>query len=354
MFKGYVSVEGHNHSSVRKSTFDSLKKNQNRIEVPALIKLLRDFRLIAKQNQARTKFLHTTDIQWIKRDLIPSITSMGYMPISVEEVKRIVQKWRRRPMRNGKKEVQYVLEDIDIGGFIQILSRVSLLGFRRLSALQCNLDREAWSSSARRAFRLEIPPPLPTSNGLKFGLRENKVVWSLGSVSSCSFRSLGKYTCIGGVVFYFCSLSFFFFLVLTCYNSFFFFFFFLFCTDPMSRTWQSTQVRRHRKIAAGDGDGDGYNDDDEATSGTHTARAHDLIVCKVAQMYIPKNEKELLIDTISTSIDPYRDTDAISRITDNKQEQYQQLFNSIDVDQSGLIERKELLMAVHGGDDFGR
>ena len=297
LFKGYTNVEGHkSHARFTSGTFDDRRKSQNRIEIPALISLLRDFRLIAKQNQARTKFLHKTDIQWIKRGLLPCITPMGNFPISIEEVKRIVQKWRRRPLRNGEKEVQYVLEDIDIGGFVQILSRVSLLGFRRLQALQRNLDREAWSSAARRSFRLLVPPPLRRNRGKKFG--EDRIMWSLGSASSRSFRRL----------------------------------------DPLSRTWQSTQQRRQASRS---------ESESEMKGGTHTAQSHDLIVCKVARAYTPREEYELLIDTVATSIDPYRDTDAMSRVSADRRAQYRVLFDMVDTDQSGTIERKELLYAIH-------
>eukprot|EP00946_MAST-07B_sp_MAST-7B-sp1_P005097 g5097.t1 len=128
LFKAYTSIEGHkSHSRVSSGTFDDMRKNTTRLDIAGLVKLLRDFSLVAKQNKDRTRFVHTADIAWVKRGLLPCLSQNGHMPVNIDEVKRIVQKWRRRPVRNGLKEVQYILEDIDMGGFIQILSRDQLL-----------------------------------------------------------------------------------------------------------------------------------------------------------------------------------------------------------------------------------
>ena len=302
LFKGYTQIEGHKtNARASGGTFDDRLKAQNRLEVPALITLLRDFNLIAKQNQSRTQFLHLTDVSWVKRSFIPCISKIGHLPVSVDEVKRIVQKWRRRSVHNGMKEKMYFLEDIDMAGFIQILARVSLLGFRRLQAIQCNYDREAWSSAARRAFRLKNPPKIPKSSITnKTGNNTERFFWGLGSVSAKGFKIL----------------------------------------NPASRLWKTTQQKRRGEDVSG--------------SPTNVAASSsDVIVCKVSDLYAPESESELMIETVATSINPYRDSDSMSRVMDDRRLQYRTLFELVDTDQSGLVERKELLDAVHLDEEIG-
>ena len=364
LFKSYTNIEGHkSHSRVSKGTFDDLQKNNRRLDTAAIIKMLRDFRLIAKQSHDRTKFLHTADIAWIKRGLVPCVGSFGHLPVSVDEVKRIIQKWRRRPMRNGLKEVQYILEDIDMGGFIQVLSRVVLLGFRRLIPLQCNLDREAWSSAARRAFRRCVPPP-NLRNANQVGIRavpdQDTMFWSLGSCKARAFRRINK----------------------------------------TSLTWRSTIQRRRlqrsdgrmirpgldkegNEVAAGDvvqepslldssWEDDGRaivcneslinessasreenelpNEKDPGKS-IWVSSPYDLIVGKVTKSLPYSSEVERNLTVIASACNPYRDTDAMCRVVANRHDQYRVIFDLIDADASGIIDRKELMDTVQS-DNF--
>lgn len=281
LFTAYTSLEGHNvHARVNKGSFDDQLKAKSRIEVPALLRLLRDFGLVSKQNMSKTKFVHVADIRWVKAGLVPCLSRHGFLPVSVEEVKKLALKWRRRRLPNGVKGSQFVLEDIDMGGFLQLLSQVSLLGFRRLHALQRNYDREAWSTVARRAFRRVLPYP-----------KQDK----LQRHRSRAHRGFSH-------------------------------------LPPDSYIWQHT-MRRRKRIR---------KENDQPDSIT-VATAHDLLIAKVSEPWKPAPELDRAVLEAATAPDPYRDADAMMVVIEDRHTLYRLLFETIDTDRSGVIERKELM-----------
>jgi Ca2+-binding EF-hand superfamily protein len=286
LFKAYTHIHGHKTKHITKLTFDDEKRETDRMSLDGLLNLLKDFDLIAKQNSRTMEFYSPTALRWIRLGCLPAFCKHGNLPVSTEEVKIIVRRWQRKKERNGLREDQLRLEDMDVEGFVRCFARICILGFRRLEVTPSNLERNLWSTDAMEAFKEASVAPANRRKGRPWDEQRD-----------VGFRSI---------------------------------------VDTQANIWTSAlEMRKRRQRSQG---------------GTqeHLFRTtrHHLITAKIMHNYTCPVGAESLALNVAMSPDSYRDTNKLVQTLQKRDEEIHALFDELDTKRTGKVEKKMLLKAI--------
>jgi Ca2+-binding EF-hand superfamily protein len=264
-------------------TFDDEQRETDRLSLDGLFNMLKDFDLISKQNSRTMEFYTPTALRWIRLGCLPALCKHGTLPVSKEEVNVVVRRWQRRKERNGLREDQLRLEDMDMEGFVRCFARICILGFRRLEATPSNMERNSWSTDAIEAFREASAPPPNKRKGRSWD--EN--------------RDVGFRTIVG----------------------------------TQASIWLRTLAARRRRRPI------------DNVPLLRTDRRY-VVTAKILEAYNAPSHLDYLTMEAAMSTNTYRDTNHLVRDLTQRDDEIHRLFDELDTGKSGSVHKKDLLKAI--------
>ena len=283
LFRAYTHINGHKTRHVSKLTFDDEQRETDRLSLDGLFNMLKDFDLISKQNSRTMEFYTPTALRWIRLGCLPALCKHGTLPVSKEEVNVVVRRWQRRKERNGLREDQLRLEDMDMEGFVRCFARICILGFRRLEATPSNMERNSWSTDAIEAFREASAPPPNKRKGRSWD--EN--------------RDVGFRTIVG----------------------------------TQASIWLRTLAARRRRRPI------------DNVPLLRTDRRY-VVTAKILEAYNAPSHLDYLTMEAAMSTNTYRDTNHLVRDLTQRDDEIHRLFDELDTGKSGSVHKKDLLKAI--------